>query len=211
VAAAAAVTSGPEAPVSMGKSDVFSSARKCAQGCIIYSGWAACGVNAGFKDLGVALDCGCSPTNDCYCSKDLASSATEYISSCVSAHCTGVVDTWPAEVTRMLGIYDGYCATANAAAATTSTPAITSSSGTAATTQSGPGKGTTALQTSPAGSSANPTQAAGGAESDKKGLSQSDIIALAASLGVGVPSLLIAAATLWVQLRKKKKKTTAGQ
>ncbi|KAF2728139.1 hypothetical protein EJ04DRAFT_392059, partial [Polyplosphaeria fusca] len=205
------VTAGPLAPVTLGSETAYSTARACAAGCLVFNGVWACGVNAGYYDLAVKLECGCSPINACYCSAGLASSATNYIQSCVSSACDGVGNVGD-EVTAMLGLYDGYCATANAALSsatpsaavsesTTSVQAPVTSGDTArseSTAMSSAAPGTTAATSTPTSSSTTSSE-------KDNGLSKSDIIALGTGLGVGIPSLLIGALALWFQMKKKKK------
>jgi len=203
---AADVTQGPAAAVSIWSEEAYSTARRCAAGCLAYNGVFGCN-NAGYYDLGIELGCECGPVNNCYCNTKYASSATKYVSNCVKAGCNGVED-WPDEVTSMLDLYNNYCATANVAVKTTDfTPGPTTSpsDNTADTQTTDTSKPTRATQTgSPgSGSTAPPTSIP---NEEKNGLSQSDIVALAASLGVGIPSLLIAVITLVVQLRKRKRK-----
>ncbi|KAK1829307.1 hypothetical protein QBC39DRAFT_237522, partial [Podospora conica] len=193
--ARAASASGALAPVSLYYDIAYSTARPCAAGCLIYNGVLPCNV-AGYYDLGVELACNrCGPINNCYCSAKLGASATSYISACVSDKCARSVDSWPDEVTSMLQLYDGYCATANVMPASVTKGVVTG-------TKAGPGitgtGGEGVKETAPASSEE-------GGKKDKEGLSQSDVVALAASLGVGIPSLLIALVTLCVQLRKKKR------
>jgi hypothetical protein len=202
----AASTPGALAPVSLRNEFAYSTARPCAAACLIYNGIYACQVAGYYYDLGVELACGrCGPINNCYCSTKFGSSATSYISSCVSQNCARSVDSWPEEVTSMLELYDGYCATANVMPASVTKGAAggataTKATGGSGTTGTNPGAGSGgegAKETAPALSEEG--------KKDKEGLSQSDIIALAASLGVGIPSLLIALITLCVQLRKRKR------
>lgn len=201
----AASTPGALAPVSLYHQTAYSLARPCAAACLVYNGVLPCNV-AGYYDLGVELACGrCGPINNCYCSAKLGSSATSYISSCVSANCARSVDSWPEEVTSMFELYDGYCATANVMPASGTKAAA----GGATATKVGAGSGTTGTDpvAGAGGEGAKETAPASSEEGkkDKEGLSQSDIVALAASLGVGIPSLLIALGTLCVQLRKRKR------
>lgn len=115
----------------------------------------------------------------------------------------------------MLSLYDGYCATANVELTTTSRIRPVATNTKAATTAGtnptpGPGAGAGSnsdgvpVETNPPTPSGTGTRTAD--TNEKNGLSQSDIVALAASLGVGIPSLLIAAITLWVQLKKRKRR-----
>ena len=218
VAAAAETTNGPLAAVSIWSDIAWSTAKRCAADCIAYDGVFRCGVNAGYYDLGIELGCGCASINGCYCNTGLANSASAYLSTCISGGCAENDPGWTTDLNSMIGLYDAYCLTANVAASTTA--ATTMSDATAATTNtdetnatgtgaSTPGSraSTTASQTA---TSSQPTSA-DSQKSPDDGLSRSDIVALAASLGVGIPSLLIAAITLCVQLRKRKKREPRGE
>jgi hypothetical protein len=204
--------SGPLADVTIYTELSYSTARACAAGCIWYSGVWACGYNAGYYDLNMELGCGCDAINACYCSKGLGSSATSYIQSCVSTECSGV-GNWEDEVTSMLNLYDGYCKTANqeVASASATSAADSSAPTSSSTTRSGISTSPTAttggkaneVTASATSTSTTSTSATSKPDADE-GLSKSDIVALAASLGVGIPSLLIGAIALWIQLKKKK-------
>jgi hypothetical protein len=194
-----ATPSGPTAVISIRSASAFATMKPCARKCLSYEGVYYCGL-AGYSDLGTNLGCGCSPQNFCYCDVKAAASASSYISSCVNGGCG---TDFPAEVTSAISLYDGYCATANVAAQTTvqdtSKSSITSIS-------------VTSLKTSPANTvvgeqaqttSVTTTQDSGTASSEKKGLSQSDVIAIGVGLGVGVPSLVLGIATFCLARRKK--------
>jgi len=191
--------------MSLWKQEAYSTARACAAGCLVYNGDYPCQVR-GYHDLGVELGCGgCGPLNGCYCHKDRGSSATSYITACVSYKCAASVSDWEVDATAMVGLYDGYCATANVGQTKTTAAANPTNTTPGGGGGSGTGPGQTpdagaASQTAPAG--ATPT---GTAAPEKTGLSQSDIVALAASLGVGIPSIAIAGLTLWIQLRRRKR------
>jgi hypothetical protein len=217
IARAQQETQGPLAYVSIAEREEWVTARDCARTCLKYTGIWHCGVNAGYHDLAYDLDCGCSPLNGCICNPKLASSASAYISSCVSAGC-GRVDNVNEDVTAMLGIFDSYCTTAmiaaneaqptddaatTEAAAEMTTPARTT---TPQTTTGGQGASRTSGADSEAQASEGATDSqTGQGEQAKDGLSRSDVVALAASLGVGIPSLLIAALTLWIQMKKRRR------
>lgn len=111
----AATTTGALARFSIFSEIAYSTARACAAGCLVYNGAYPCGVG-GYQDLGVALQCGCQSINGCYCNTGLGSSATSYISSCVSRGCSKV-ENWSVDLTSMLDLYGSYCATANGQAA----------------------------------------------------------------------------------------------
>ncbi|KAK4221184.1 hypothetical protein QBC38DRAFT_141800 [Podospora fimiseda] len=207
----AATTNGPLAYVSLDADIAYKTARACAAGCLIYNGGIPCNAGSFKWDIGVFLGCGrCGQINGCYCSSALGSSATSYISSCVSSKCIGV-DSWEDEVTSMLNMYNGYCATANVAPTTTTRPPYTGATippqATTPAAGSGP-KTSLPTETDVSGAAATPPPSSEKSteEESKDGLSKSDIVALAASLGVGIPSLAIAGITLWIQLRKKKNK-----
>ncbi|KAK3988939.1 hypothetical protein QBC44DRAFT_370543 [Cladorrhinum sp. PSN332] len=206
----AATTNGPLAYVSLDADTAYKTARSCAAGCLIYNGGIPCNAGSFKYDIGVFLGCGrCGQLNGCYCSAALGSSATSYISTCVSSKCSGV-DSWEDEVTSMLLMYNGYCATANVAPTTTTRPPFSGTTNTPQNTTPVAGSGPGDLPTETGASGAAVTDPAsadkGTEEESKEGLSKSDIVALAASLGVGIPSLAIAGLTLWIQLRKKKAK-----
>ncbi|KAH7020704.1 uncharacterized protein B0I36DRAFT_392793 [Microdochium trichocladiopsis] len=216
LASAASITNGPLAPVTVAVSNMaYSTARECARYCLEYGGIWHCGYNAGYYGLGSGLGCGCASTNGCFCNAAYATSATSYLSSCISAGCGRVVGTgWTSELNAMLGIYDAYCSTANVEQEVVSWTPTATATGAGAGGANG-GSATTAAVTgtrptnTAASATSNPSTGETGnnGNGDKgSGLSQSDIVALAASLGVGIPSLLIAGITLCVQLRKKKRR-----
>ena len=76
--AGAEITMGPQAPISFGSMESFSTLKPCAQGCLRYNGVFVCGM-AGYGDLGSEIGCGCSPQNYCFCDKREASAVTSYI------------------------------------------------------------------------------------------------------------------------------------
>lgn len=219
LASAASITNGPLAPVTVAVSNsAYSTARECARYCLEYQGIWNCNYNAGYYGLGKGLGCGCASTNGCFCNAAYATSATSYLSSCISAGCERIVGAgWTGELNAMLGLYDKYCSTANVEQALVSwTPTATATggggAGGAAATGAVTGTGPTNLAATATSKPSTGDSAGGsGGEGEKSGgLSQSDIVALAASLGVGIPSLLIAGITLCIQLRKKKKRAELG-
>jgi hypothetical protein len=206
----AATTSGPLAPISIQSLQAYITARPCAASCVVYQGIWNCNYNAGYNDLGKAIGCNCNPLNACFCSAGLQSSATSYLSSCISVGCKalGNVD---GDVKSMLDLYSGYCATANvevsskpaenSAAVTSPAQAATSKATTRNVGASGPtATGASLRQAESSGSTAAPENE----EKAEEGLSKSDIIALATGLGVGLPSLAIGALALWFQLRRRR-------
>ncbi|KAK5658398.1 hypothetical protein OQA88_2375 [Cercophora sp. LCS_1] len=247
-----AMTEGSMATVSLQSEAAYQTARFCAAGCLVYNGVETCSTGSAYNDVGVFLGCGkCGPINACYCAPSLGSSATAFISSCVSLGCGESIANRLDEVTSMLSIYNGYCATANV---TPTTAAVTPIAQPTVTTAPTPAPRTTdniAVSTTPprpgpivsttttlqvtstttirpatstllettAGSRGTKTSGLGAApggtilppqspnneEKAKDSLSRSDIVALAASLGVGGLSIIIAALTLWAQLRKRKR------
>jgi hypothetical protein len=201
--AEAATTLGPLAPISIRSLQAWSTARPCAAGCLAYNGVWACGVNAGYHDLGSDLGCGCSPINACWCSAGLQSSATSYISSCVSAGCSklGNVD---GDIKSMLNLYGGYCATANVEVS--SEPAQTVVTTTQPTQTLSSKAATKGIETTSPTAADDTSESTTAPAEDKEdeGLSKSDIIAMATGLGVGIPSLVIGALALWFQLRRRR-------
>ncbi|KAH7393456.1 hypothetical protein BKA64DRAFT_88684 [Cadophora sp. MPI-SDFR-AT-0126] len=111
-----------------------------------------------------------------------------------------------------MDLYNGYCATANVAAAVqTTAPSVTASN--SATSTPVANSPNTSLEAHANESSTTSTPSTTGIPepgslsdtSEKKGLAQSDIIALAVGLDVGVPSLLLALATFCVTKRRKER------
>ncbi|CZT46351.1 uncharacterized protein RSE6_06764 [Rhynchosporium secalis] len=213
----ATTASGPTAAISIKSAPPFATLRPCAATCLVYQGSFACGVNNGYYDLAIELSCGCNPQNFCFCDSKAGTSASSFISSCVSKGCGA---DFPGEVANAMDIYNGYCATANVAAAVqTSTSGVTASASATSTPKipiSNPN-----ATTEPRSKDSVPTTGArttvetsvpGGATaaSEKKGLAQSDVIALAVGLGVGVPSLLLAVATFCMQRKKRERQHRAS-
>jgi hypothetical protein len=107
----------------------------------------------------------------------------------------------------MLSLYDGYCATANAASSTaTKTSASDGLVETGRASNAALAGGETVAATGLVESGVAPSP-----DADTAGLSRSDTIALAASLGVGIPSILIAVMTLCVMIKKRNNAQISGQ
>ena len=193
-------TLGPLAPISFASLPAYSSARPCAAGCMVYNGGFQCGLHGGYNDLGNGLACGCTPTNNCWCSEGNRDMASSFVSSCVSSSCGTKVD-WVAEATGMLGLWEGYCATATVELEGTKTTAVSSRSRVTSSSLRVTGSADPAAVAETETASSTPPAA----DRDDGGLQRSDIVALAASLGVGIPSLLIALITLCVQIRKRRR------
>ncbi|KAL2068089.1 hypothetical protein VTL71DRAFT_16187 [Oculimacula yallundae] len=205
----ATTASGPTAYISIAAAAPYATMRPCAASCLVNQGSLTC-LNKGFYDLSVELACGCNPMNSCYCDANFAAKASSYISSCVNKGCGA---DFPGEVTGAMNLYNGYCSTANVAAAVqTSAPGVTTSTSaktTPAANAPNPnldanikGSSSTTGTTATLGTTA---PAASSATGEKKGLTQSDVIALAVGLGVGLPSLLLALATFCLQRKKRER------
>jgi hypothetical protein len=112
------------------------------------------------------------------------------------------------KVASILGLYDGYCATANAAVATTteSSSKVSSSVGSSIETGVRAAPSTSSVDSGSASASTSTVSSAPEAKSPEaeQGLSKSNIIALATGLGIGIPSLLVAVIALVYQLKKPK-------
>ncbi|KAK2056128.1 hypothetical protein LY76DRAFT_164913 [Colletotrichum caudatum] len=205
---------GALAPVTLQSEIAYSTARACAANCLVHNGIWQCGVNAGYQDLGVALQSRCQSINGCCCNTALGSSATSYISSCISKGCSKV-DNWSVDLTSILNLYNSYSATANVAvveaqATTTivgsvSLPTVANTAKSSAIEQPIQTLGSVISGTA----SAHNTQQRAAAGDTR--LSKSDRVALAASWGVGIPSLLIAALTLYFRIRKKRRDAAMSQ
>lgn len=212
--AAQQATKGPLAQVSIGGEDVYSLARPCAANCLSYRGDWPCQVR-GFYDLGAELGCGrCARINNCYCNTEYGSSATDYIRRCVPFTCGANVVNTEAEIASILAIYDGYCRTAMVAPAAVTTTKATGESEPNPLKTDGPEPGSSpdnegeATKTGEAETTQTKSTSEAKSENSKdkdEGLSRSDIVALAASLGVGIPSLLVATITLYVQMKRRRK------
>ena len=125
---------GPTAVVSIYSESSYVLGRECATCCLWYNGDYPAGTR-GYYDLAIALSCGAGAMNGCYCKADFASSASSYISACVSDGCSAIGDV-TGEVKTMMDLYDGYCKTANVDVSTTAPiepAASTAAASTAAT------------------------------------------------------------------------------
>ncbi|KAI0133945.1 hypothetical protein BJ170DRAFT_716206 [Xylariales sp. AK1849] len=194
------VTEGTLASVTIASSNlVYSTARDCAANSLEFRGMWGFGVNADYYGLGKQLGCGCSSINGCLCG--------------TGEGCADIADIWTADLNSMLGMYGSYYSTANAAAETKDdTPAATTATGASHSVSSGTTQGQGITLPSKTGESATSNSTSDAEFASKAGgLSQSDMVALAASLGVGIPSMLMAAVTLWVQLRKKKNRAAKSE
>jgi hypothetical protein len=207
------ITQGPLAPVTIGAEKAYSSGRACAAKCLVYRGDLPCGL-AGYQDLAINLGCGCYSSNVCFCSTAYKTSATSYMSACISANCARSVNDWTNDVNSMLGIYDSYCKTANveissasfvpSALTTGGAGAVSTTASVAATARSG-SDGSSVARTSAAPGSTSTSDPS----SSDRGLSATAILGLAVGLGVGIPLLIAIAAgafcCVWLKKRKDKK------
>lgn len=207
---------GPTAPVSIYAESSYKLARQCSACCLWYIGDYPPGTQ-GYYDLAIALSCGAGALNGCYCKADYASSASSYISQCVSDECSAIGDVTK-ELKTMMDLYDGYCKTANVEVTTTTPVELAASTGAPST--EGPSTKvaiiTTGVQRDALLSSnslhligtSSPSTAASttGASTNTSALGKSDVIAIGVGLGIGVPSLLLGLATFCVQMRKRKQR-----
>jgi hypothetical protein len=136
----------------------------------------------------------------------MASAADSFLGKCISSKC-GSITVLPggvgAQVTSAVGFYEGYCTKVRLEvtdATTTPSPSDTGtrslSKGVAVTAQAT--GGTTSGGVATGATSAGTTSVSG------NGLGKSDVIALGVGLGVGVPSLVLAGATLWINMKRRK-------
>lgn len=203
---------GPLAAVTIWDNVSYSTAKRCAANCVSYDGVYDCIVHA-YYDLGIELGCGCASINGCYCNTAMAKSASEFLSTCISSGCAGNDAGWTTDRDSMIALYNAYCLTANVAASSTKAtttsdtlPGSTNTDGASPTSAGASAPRSQATTTASQTAAASQSTSTDSQKSSDEGLSRSDIVALAASLGVGIPSLLIAAITLCVQLKKRKKK-----
>ncbi len=110
----------PVAAVSIYSDISYQSGRTCSTSCLWHRGPFR-QYNPG-HDLAIELSCGVAAVNGCYCKADFASSASSYISSCVSKGCSNV-ESVNEEIKTIMALYDGYCKTANVEVVTTTTSA----------------------------------------------------------------------------------------
>lgn len=204
---------GPTAPVSISSERSYQLARTCAACCLWYIGVYPPGFQ-GYYDLAIALSCGATARNGCYCKADYASSASAYISSCVSGECAAIGDVTK-DLKTMMDLYNGYCKTANVEVSTTpvelaaSTGAAPSTKGSATRTSVVPTgvqrKALSSSNSQPVATS-NPAAGTTGTSTNSSALGKSDVIAIGVGLGIGVPSLLLGLATFCVQMRRRKQR-----
>src|SRR5690606_8916566 len=121
------------------------------------------------------------------------------------------------EVTSVIEVYNGYCADVATEPLMGLTTAKVGSVGTKTATgipASTEAKATDTASNREEGGNDNSANASSRKDDGKEegeGLSQSDIIALGTGLGIGVPSLLVAIVTCWMQMRKRKSRLAAGE
>lgn len=215
---------GPTATVSISSQPSYILGRTCAACCLWYIGDYPPGTR-GYYDLATALSCGAGAVNGCYCKADYASSASSYVSSCVSSRCSAIGDVTK-ELNTMMNLYDGYCRTANVEVSTTPielAASIEAASKRAISTEAASTEAplirisiiTTSFQRSVFLSSisqpfetSTPSIAASatGTSTNTPALGKSDIVAIGVGLGIGIPSLLLGLATFCVQMRKRKQR-----
>lgn len=217
-----AAKNGPTATVSIVDDVSYITGRECAVGCL----WNQYHV-LGDDDLGNELSCGTyGAVNGCYCETDYASSATSYVSDCVTARCSDLQDV-TGEVKTILDLYNGYCQTANADPRTTAAelPAATEDPSTdtlgLATAarrtlfptstallpvgKSGPSALASSDSSPTGGSVLSAAESTTSASPGSGGLGESDAIELGVGLGVGIPSLLLVLVGLWLQIRRRRR------
>ena len=109
----------------------------------------------------------------------------------------------------MLGLYDGYIQTADVAIPSSALATTTGGAQDSirATTQATAQSTGSERANPPASATDLSTQDIVEAEEkEDRGLSKSDIIALATGLSVGIPSLVVGAAALFIQLRSRRRR-----
>ena len=209
-APAPAVTEGPQAYISYEALPAFSTLKPCAQGCLRYNGVYHCSLQ-GYWDLGKELKCGCSPLNYCICDKREAAAASSYINKCVATQCT-----LPNEVSAVLDLYNGYCATANVEITSSTTKpysftGVTVGSSKTATPAGGNGvtSGNNAAQET-SGSSGQVNSA------NHSGAPKGPVLGLGTIIGIAVGGVILIAALLcigcclvWKRKRNKRRNGSA--
>lgn len=201
--ATCATSGGPDAYVSIAALPDWKNGHSCMAGCLWYNGLYANNPVMGGRDLGHGLDCGGdSAINGCYCRPDTFSTASVFISECVSSACSGggAVAT---EISSAMSLYDGYCSTAALEQTVTSEAAAAAPTQSASTVPA-PTTGRSTTDNAPARQTgvSEPTSSSS-PEEEKSGLDKSDLIALGVGLGIGIPSLLIGLSTMILMRRRR--------
>ncbi|EPS35613.1 hypothetical protein H072_10987 [Dactylellina haptotyla CBS 200.50] len=185
----------PTAVVSLVFDSDWESALPCVQTCLFYNGgFGRGGDSPQIQDVGKAIGCGRYAKNNCFCAKALASSATSYISSFVTANCE---PTQTGALAQALSLYGRYCSTAN-----TGADALPQSTGASATDT-----GTFVPDQS------DPAAADNGPAFSDTGLSGASKVALGVGLGLGLSVLIFLLSIffcLWRRGRRGDQGTPTG-
>lgn len=165
----------------------------------------------GYWDIGKELKCGCSPQNYCLCDAREAAAASSYINKCVATQCT-----LPNEVSVVLDLYNGYCATANVEVAGSTTKPYSFTGVTTGGGNKTPGAAVgsdvtsgnnAAKETSGSGDRVNTVNQSGSTNSPALGLGA--IIGIAVGGVVLISALLCAGCCLIWRHRSNKRKAVA--
>lgn len=208
-----ATASSLTATVSVNEDPAWVTERACGQKCV----WIDSGhIGAPYPDIVMHLNCGSPYLNACFCRADFGTSATTFLSSCVSSRCkTDGINDYGTELISALSIYSQYCSTAAgvvfaAPSVDVSSASITSATGTSTGSASGRStaastpSNTSASQTSDAGAPAQSSGQGSPTETTSGGLSNSAKIGIAVGVSVGVLAIILAVgAFFWYKRRNR--------
>lgn len=212
-----ATASSLTATVSVNEDAAWITERACGQKCV----WIDSGhIGAPYPDIVMHLNCGSPYLNACFCRADFGTSATTFLSSCVSSRCeSDGINDYGTELFSALSIYSNYCSTAagvvfaapsvdvtsassiSATAGSASASVRTTATSTASSTSS---RDNSASQTSGSGAPAQTSGQGSSTESSSSGLSTSAKIGLAVGLSVGILAIILGVgAFIWHKRRKR--------
>ncbi|KEF54443.1 uncharacterized protein A1O9_09610 [Exophiala aquamarina CBS 119918] len=199
-----ATASSLTATVSVNEDAAWITERSCGQKCV----WIDSGhIGAPYPDIVMHLNCGSPYLNACFCRSDFGTSATTFLSSCVSSRCeSDGINDYGTELFSALSIYSNYCSTAagvvfaapsvdvtSASAISTTENSISASAGTttASTPSNTSSEGASASQPSNSGVPAQNIDPSSSTESASSGLSNPAKIGLAVGLSVGILAIIL--------------------
>jgi hypothetical protein len=210
-----ATASSLTATVSVNEDAAWITERACGQKCV----WIDSGhLGAPYPDIVMHLNCGSPYLNACFCRSDFGTSATTFLSSCVSSRCeSDGINDYGTELFSALSIYSNYCSTAAGvvfaapSVDVTSASSITVSASSASvrttatsTASSTSSRDSSTSQTSSSGAPAQTSGQGSPTESSSSGLSTSAKIGLAVGLSVGILAIILGVgAFIWHKRRKR--------
>ncbi|KAK5045525.1 hypothetical protein LTR84_009143 [Exophiala bonariae] len=181
------------ATVSVNEDVAWITERACGQKCV----WIDSGhIGAPYPDIVMHLNCGSPYLNACFCRSDFGTSATAFLSSCVSSRCeSDGINDYGTELFSALSIYSNYCSTAAGIVFAAPSVDVTSASSVSVSASSVSLRTTTtptaSSTSSSSGASAQNTGQGSPIESPSSGMSTSSKIGLAVGLSVGILAIIL--------------------